>query len=65
MLPLQYEELVREYRRADLLHEAARQRLAVYAYAGRAQRAPRKATQSVVCHLRLPVLESVCAAQPA
>jgi hypothetical protein len=65
MLPLQYEQLVREYRRQDLLREAAQQRRAVEAWGTRAVRSVHKSTLDVVCRLPLPVLEPACTAQPA
>jgi hypothetical protein len=64
MLPLEYDELVREYQRVDLLREAAQQRLARRASVGRTRHVLREATLSVACRLLLPALEPVCAAQP-
>jgi hypothetical protein len=62
MLPLQYHALIREYERADLLRDAARERLGRVVQYGRAARKARAAAVSVVCRLPLPALEPVCAA---
>ncbi|HUT20184.1 MAG TPA: hypothetical protein VM366_13595 [Anaerolineae bacterium] len=64
MLPLEYDGLVREYQRVDLLREAAQQRWARHAFPGRTRHVLREATMSVACRLPLPALEPVCAVQP-
>jgi len=64
MLPLEYDGLVREYQRVDLLREAAQQRLAGHASLGHTRRVVREAALRVACRLPLPALEPVCAAQP-
>jgi hypothetical protein len=64
MRPLQYEELVREYQRIDLLREAAQRRLVVYPYGSRVGRALRRTAQVVACRLSLPGWELACAPQP-
>jgi hypothetical protein len=65
MLPLQYEHLVRGYRRHDLLAKAAQERLAHQVSPSREAQPVRRAALDVVCRLPLPVLEPACAAQPA
>ena len=65
MLPLQYEQLVREYRRADLLQEASQQRLVDRVRAAGSVRTVRQTARAIVCRLPLPIVEPVCSAQPA
>lgn len=65
MLPLQYELLVREYRRADLLREAAEQRLTRYLRASGTVQTVRQTARDVACRLPLPMLEAACSEQPA
>jgi hypothetical protein len=63
MLPTtQYQALIQEYRRADLLRDAKRERLSRVAYLGRVERGWRDAAKSVACFLPVPALEPVCAA---
>jgi hypothetical protein len=62
MLPTQYHALIQEYRRADLLRDAERERLSRVAQSPRAQRSWQDATKSVVCRLPVPALEPMCAA---
>jgi hypothetical protein len=64
MHTLEYQELVREYQRMDLLREAARQRLVTSPRSGLA-RALRSAERAIACQLSLPAWEAACAAQPA
>jgi hypothetical protein len=63
MFPLQYEELVREYQRMDLLRQASEQRLVQQARASSVRRTVRQTALDVVCRLPLPVLAPACAAQ--
>ena len=65
MSPLDYERLVREYQRVDLLREAAQQRLASHASLSLTRRVVREAALRVACRLPLPALGPVCVAQPA
>jgi len=62
MFPTGYHALIQEYRRADLLREAERERLARITELGPVQHIWRDATRSMICRLPVPALEPVCAA---
>jgi hypothetical protein len=62
MFPVEYHALIQEYRRADLVQDAERERLARVAQLGHVQRSWQDVTKSVVCRLPVPALEPVCAA---
>ena len=64
MLPLHYEELVRGYRRADLLREATQHRLFAYSSASYVPDLVRTAVRNTICRLPLPVPAAVCAVRP-
>lgn len=61
MLSLQYQALIQEYRRADVLWDAEQERLAHVVHSERARPGLRDVTKSVVCRLPVPALDTVCA----
>jgi hypothetical protein len=65
MFPLEYDRLVREYQRVDLLREAAQKRLTSHASLIRTWYVVREAALRVACRLSLPALGPVCVARPA